>query len=61
MFGGSLKQKSKLLIVPYVTRPEKTGLIYIKNTYSYYGACCITGIFGGHVNLANFIAVTKLK
>ena len=22
----------------YVTRPEKTGLIYIKYTYSYYGA-----------------------
>ena len=26
------------IIITYVTGPEKTGLIYIKYTYSYYGA-----------------------
>ena len=26
------------VISVYVTRPEKTGLIYTKSTYSYYGA-----------------------
>ena len=35
---GAFVESSQQIQLKYVTGPEKTGLIYIKYTYSYYGA-----------------------
>ena len=41
-----------IYIYIYVTRPEKTGLIYIKYSYSYYGAYLL--FYTLYLNSVNF-------
>ena len=48
----------RLSLLKYVTGPEKTGLIYIKYTYSYYGAYLL--FYTLYLNPVNFNAQLRI-
>ena len=56
--GRSFESLWSLLFSIYVTGPEKTGLIYTKYTYSYYGAYLFFRVC--YPNSISFIEILRI-